>query len=492
MLPEASIIIPNFNNGRGSSLDGRTDLLGDLLNSIERTLGDQLSRVEILILDDGSTDDSLDTARRWVDGFPPEGGGSRRLIESEHCGVLSSVLNRLMEATSGPLVFRFDGDILLLSEGWLDRACSRFGDDDRLAVLGGIQLDSHGGVLGMGDLLFHPHGYQHLGAGLRAEDQVDPPVPDHVMGCFHIMRRAAFDSIGPYDESILRGQTIDLTVRLRQNEWGIATDGLLRYIHRLDLRSDRSSRSDRPEGIQRSLDTFRKKWGFDRLCPDQDRMRASLGARLVPRPGIDEAPAASSHEAATEALENRVGLIRNLLVPGQPMRIASLGTGDGCLETVLATQGVLMTAIEDRSHSVDAAMALQSRSPEHRVPHLVADLSTIELPDAAIDLLLVDQVLERHPNPIALLREARRLLSPEGILVLLVRWHSARQQVRQPRQLGHFTPNSLRSFLRNSNMFRSVDFRDRPFAHPQPDLLVYALRPSDDQGSMIGEPTLCR
>ncbi|MEC9232744.1 MAG: glycosyltransferase, partial [Planctomycetota bacterium] len=66
MSPEASIIIPNFNNGRQSARDRSTDLLGDLLASIERTLGRALSRTEVLVADDGSTDDSLETARRWV------------------------------------------------------------------------------------------------------------------------------------------------------------------------------------------------------------------------------------------------------------------------------------------------------------------------------------------------------------------------------------------------------------------------------------------
>ena len=84
MSPEASIIIPNFNNGRQSARDRSTDLLGDLLASIERTLGRDLSRTEILLADDGSTDDSLETARRWVDRISTGGHPACRLVELEH------------------------------------------------------------------------------------------------------------------------------------------------------------------------------------------------------------------------------------------------------------------------------------------------------------------------------------------------------------------------------------------------------------------------
>jgi glycosyltransferase involved in cell wall biosynthesis len=64
-MPRASVIIPNFNNGRASSRDGSRDFLGALLESLERTLAHDPTDLEIVIGDDGSTDDSLETARQW-------------------------------------------------------------------------------------------------------------------------------------------------------------------------------------------------------------------------------------------------------------------------------------------------------------------------------------------------------------------------------------------------------------------------------------------
>jgi hypothetical protein len=37
-MPRATVIIPNYNNGRASSRDGQRDFLGELLASLERTL----------------------------------------------------------------------------------------------------------------------------------------------------------------------------------------------------------------------------------------------------------------------------------------------------------------------------------------------------------------------------------------------------------------------------------------------------------------------
>lgn len=492
MAPEASIIIPNYNNGCESSLDGQTDLLGDLLRSIEKAFAHQFSRVEVLIGDDGSTDDSLQTARAWAAGRGGEESLPCRLIECEHSGVLSSMLNRLMAATTAPLVFRFDGDIVLFGSQWLNAVRAQFDSDERLGVLGGCQLAPDGTALGLGDLLFHPHGYQHLGAGLPGGFPFDVLEPDHVMGCCHIMRRSAFESIGPYDESILRGQTVDLTVRLRQDGWTLRADPSLRYEHRLSLRVNRSSRSDQPEGIEHSRRIFHQKWGFDRLCPDMDQMRARLGEQLVPAAELDESRSQTGIDSGPGALENRAHLVRNLVVPGRPVRIGSFGTGNGRLETALAGNGILVTSLEDRPPAVDAARILATEHRDHRIPHLIEDFARVELPDNSFDLLLVDRVLERHPNPIALLKELDRLLSAEGVLILLVAWCAPEQQLKQPRALGRMTPSGLRSLLHNSGLFRSIAFRNRPFPRPEPDLLVYALRSLEGQPPGVGEPTLCR
>jgi len=485
MLPEASIIIPNFNNGRQSSLNGDRDLLDELLRSLEITLGDDLDRVEIVIADDGSTDDSLATARRWAGR---EGLGGRpflRLIELEHGGILSTVLNRLMAETSAPIVFRFDGDIVLHSQGWLDRALRAFASNPRLGVLGGRQLDHLGRVHSLGDLLYHPHGYQHIGAGLEKDVECEGFEPDHVMGCFHVMRRSAFDEVGPYDPAILRGQTIDLGIALQVAGWTAWIEPQIVFSHHFALRAGRPTSADTSSGIERSKAMFLSKWGFDRTCPDMQQMRARLGASIVPgyqslaqdEAGIDE---------PDEVVLNRVELVRGALRPGVPTSIITIGTGDGRVEAELGEYGISPTSLEDRPAAFEAFIGGAGLPP-----HLLEDLARIPIESGTIDLILLDRVLERNDSPIRVLEECHRLLSENGVLLLLARSMTALQQLQAPRRSDRFTPSGLRAFLSGSELFDSIGVSRRPLPCAEPGVLFYALRRASPAGSMIGEPIEC-
>ena len=484
-FPEASIIIPNFNNGRESSLNGDRNLLDELLHSLQSTLGDDLARVEIVIADDGSTDDSLATARSWAAREGAGGRGFLRLIELEHEGVLSSVLNRLMSETSAPIVFRFDGDIVLRSEGWLDRGLEAFASMPGLGVLGGCQLDHLGRVHSLGDLLFHPHGYQHIGSGLDAP--VDRPgfQPDHVMGCFHVLRRAAFEEVGGYDPKLLRGQTVDLGIALRTSGWTSWIDPKIIYSHHFGLRAGRATGADSHDGIKRSQDAFRTKWGFDRTCPDLDEMRARLGTSVVPELESDLHDAVGIMDSQ-DVLFNRVELVRGALRPGVPTSVLSIGTGDGSVEAELAEYGISVTALEDRPSALEAFIGGAGLPP-----HLLEDLGAIPVESGSIDLLLLDRALERSANPIRILKECHRMLSTDGVLLLLARSMTALEQLDDPRRCDRFTPSGLRAFLSGSGLFSSVGVSRRPMPCAEPGVLLYPLRRATGGGGVITEPIEC-
>ena len=498
MPPIASIIIPNFENGRKSSVDGATDLLGDLLESIHETLPDDPAdlEVEILIADHGSRDDSLETARAWAARSGDDGRPLCRLLEVEPGGTLSISLNRLMEASVGSIICRFDGDVRLLSRDWLQRAVGHFDRLPGLGVLGGRQLDHEGRLHSVGDLLLHPHGYQHVGAGAAPDAPASLYEHDHVMGCFHLMRRAAFDAVGPYDESMPRGQTVDLGYRLLEGGWKAMTDPDIVYEHRLALRKGRPGPHDGRDSLETSRKLFHAKWGFDRLVPDRNALRARLGTELVPPDFDSAANDPAGIDDPEHRIDNRVALIRGAVQPGKATRIMMLGGGDGSVENRLLEHRIHVTSVENREVAVDAARLKLERTGVGLVPNLVKTLESLPVEDGLVDLLVVDRLLERTSNPVALLAESARVLSPTGILLLLARWRTPEEQIEAPEAFDRVTPTSLRNLVAGTGLFLSIPFVRNPFPNPEPDVLVYALALQAQPGlgkavfDSVGDPTL--
>lgn len=87
--PLVSVVIPNYNYGEY------------LAEAIESALRQSYRRLEVLVSDDGSTDDS----KRVVASF----GGAVRWLEQENRGV-SCARNRAIEASSGEIVAFLDAD----------------------------------------------------------------------------------------------------------------------------------------------------------------------------------------------------------------------------------------------------------------------------------------------------------------------------------------------------------------------------------------------
>jgi glycosyltransferase involved in cell wall biosynthesis len=91
-MPSVSVLLPSFNAAA---------TLSEALESLaEQTFTD----FEVVLVDDGSTDDSLAIARAWV-------GMDRRfrLISESHHGIIHA-LNAGLQACQAPCVARMDAD----------------------------------------------------------------------------------------------------------------------------------------------------------------------------------------------------------------------------------------------------------------------------------------------------------------------------------------------------------------------------------------------
>jgi GT2 family glycosyltransferase len=276
--PRLSILVPNFNNGRESSKTGTRDFIGDLFHSLVRTLERDPTPLEIIVADDGSTDDSLATCRRWAERTWRGGQPFCRLVEAEHCGVLSVVANRMTADARGALCCRLDGDVVVLTPNWAAELCRVFDTAaPGLEVVGAKQLGPDGRVHSAGDWVLHPRGYHHVGQGAPRAAIARATEVDHVMGCFYCHRRSVWEKLGGYDENLLRGQTVDFSLRVRLEGGRIICVPTIEFVHHHAHRAPRPNRADSEEGLAETHRRFRAKWGFDRLAPDLEAVAERYG-----------------------------------------------------------------------------------------------------------------------------------------------------------------------------------------------------------------------
>ncbi|MEM9295121.1 MAG: glycosyltransferase, partial [Planctomycetota bacterium] len=372
--PRVSILIPNFNNGAESSLDGQTDLLGDLLQSLYDTLADDPTPLEILAHDDGSTDDSIATLRDWAGRTWRHGQPFLKLLEHDHCGVLSIAANRLVRAAQGSILVRLDGDIVVNTPGWCAKLCAVFdASDPRLGVIGPKQLNEQGQVHAFGDWVLHPKGYHHIALGASPEMITQAVECDHVMGCFYCFKREVYDAVGGFDETILRGQTVDFGLCARLSGYRCWAIPQVEFVHRHHSRGARETRADTSDGVLDARATFAYKWGFDRICPDLDAVRQRFaGTPLLWNAAVfgggEAEPTGPSHWQAMEQdpaelkrFQTGFGLIAETVsqhLPQQPQRMAVVRSDEGVLAHALATRGFEVIGFDARPEKVQRARSV--------------------------------------------------------------------------------------------------------------------------------------
>ena len=458
--PRVTILIPNFNNGRSSSASGELDLIGDLLQSLWDTLHDDPTPFELMVNDDASTDDSIETLRAWAQRKWPNGEPFLTLVESPHEGFISKSNNRMYAGARGDILVRLDGDIVCTTRHWVSRVVNMFdAGPPRLGILGPMQLLPDGRVHACGDMILHPRGYHHVDQGKRPGQVTLSREVDHTMGCFYCCKRELFEDVGGYDEGCLRGETEDFTMMARLKGWSCWTLPKVRFVHRHGLRKGRASQYDNRQRIQDDLDYFRRKWGFCRLAPDlraaAERWRGTpllwnaevFGNLLAGVPDASSLRSSASvcggealkleetdwgsfaqDDAVRRRVELPVSAVRQLM-SGMGMsgsqRVAVIDMGDGVTGHLLAKAGIRTTQVLWGS-GVEPRLAMARRcvrGGEYPAgpPRYVAMDGTGRIPlgDAAADLLLMDAAMTAHPNPVGLLSQAQRLLAPDGVLAVL-------------------------------------------------------------------------
>ena len=199
--PVISVIIPVFNGA------------GMLASAVRSVLAQRWGAIEIIIVDDGSSDD--------IDGAVQRLPVDVLFIRQPNAGP-AAARNRGIEAASGELLAFLDVDDLW-SDGHLDALASHLDRNGSLDVAHGLaQVTTHDGSDGPGEFLGNPQeAFPHyIGAGLY--------------------RRRAFERVGRFDAELRFGEDTDWFQRAREGGLSIAhLDEVTLFVRRHEHNSTR-------------------------------------------------------------------------------------------------------------------------------------------------------------------------------------------------------------------------------------------------------------
>ena len=188
--------------------------------------------------------------------------------------------------------------------------------------------------------------------------------------------------------------------------------------------------------------------------PDSYGSYASASAGLSARRGLAGALVRRAQFGRVRRLERAVAAL-----PSQPRRLLDIGCASGLFLEAAQRRGWAVAGVE---LNVRAAEAVSVRLG---VPVFAGPFERARYPDAAFDAVTLWDVLEHLHDPLAALREVRRVLRPGG--ALFVRVPNAASYVARlcggywsgydlPRHLTHFTPRTLARALRAAGFIELV------------------------------------
>jgi glycosyltransferase involved in cell wall biosynthesis len=259
--------------------------------AIESVLGQTHDSVELIVVDDGSTDRSLEVIRSFGDDL--------QVIAQENRGACHA-RNRGVEEATGEYLMFMDADDVIGSgtiESLHDAIADREGAIARCA---------------WGWLVSTPQGWECRPSG----KSTDPPQNDPILGwlsgwfvpiCGLLWTREAFEAAGAWDEKLRANQDGDLMLRALLEGVDLVKAEHGRALYRVDNRPEHESVSSRSseEALRsrgRVLDkVIRQLRDLDRLDPYQDviaRKYYTLARRLA----MTDAPTSRQFETRAYAL----------------------------------------------------------------------------------------------------------------------------------------------------------------------------------------------
>jgi mycofactocin glycosyltransferase len=238
VLPGVSIVIP---------VKDRAEELERCLASLAK-LDYPLEKIEVIVVDDGSCDDSPLVARRFGALVVPSGGTGRGPAAARNVGA---------RAAGKELLAFIDSDCTASPE-WLKELVPAFSDAKTAAVGGNVA-----GMCTTSGVDRYEAVMSSLSLGSRERSGSSGDDTFYLPSCNLLLRRTVFLGVGGFEDSMHVGEDVDLTWRLRDGGWTIAylPKGTVYHEHRSNLRSFMSRRFDygTSEGLLQRLHPHRRK-----------------------------------------------------------------------------------------------------------------------------------------------------------------------------------------------------------------------------------------
>ncbi len=237
-LPTVSIVIP---------VKDRADELERCLVSIA-LITYPADLIQLIVVDDGSSDGSAEVARRCGATVIPSGGTGRGPAAARNAGA---------RVATGEILAFIDSDCTA-SENWLDELIPAFGNPDTAAVGGLVDGMCRNSAVDRYESVM-----SSLSLGNRERSGSSGDDTFYLPSCNLLVRRQDFTAAGGFKDEMHVGEDVDLTWRLRDAGRAITYLPLGRVFHehRSSVRSFMSRRFDygTSEGILQRLHPQRRK-----------------------------------------------------------------------------------------------------------------------------------------------------------------------------------------------------------------------------------------
>ena len=237
---------------------------GDYLDASVRSILDQsLTDFEFVILDDGSTDGSLEALRRWA-----RSDSRIRLLENESRSGAANSSNRVARAASAPLIARMDADDVA-EPTRLERQARILRDHPDVVMVGSLAdtIDDRGRRV-------RPADYGRLVRGSAFAPFCHPTI---------MFRREAFERVGGYRAAAEKWEDIDLYLRMAgEGRILVLAEPLLhvRQTGRTTRSMDGQAEFERSMALlYRAIDRYEREGSYEALL-------AGLSEDFRPDPGL--------------------------------------------------------------------------------------------------------------------------------------------------------------------------------------------------------------